>query len=280
MKVLCLHGRGTSGAIFRSQLSSIRSRLSDLNLEFDYVDGQYPCGPAPGIDLFYPPPYYSYTEDNTLEAVYRVRSWLTDLIAERGPYDLVLTFSQGCAVAAGMLLLHESEAKPSPQSPQHNGPPEEEAKDPAPPAPPFKAAVFICGGASIPILEHIGYHIAPAMRDRDAESRVTLSKMADSSAILSQGSSRWVGLDVPEFQEEDVRKELVGDVKISIPTVHVYGSRDPRYVAGIQLSEACTASKRKVYNHGGGHEIPRFEAVSRTIADLVRWALKAGGADF
>ncbi|KAL2817279.1 serine hydrolase-domain-containing protein [Aspergillus cavernicola] len=302
MKILCLHGRGTSGAIFKSQTSSIRARLADLNLDFDFLDGQYPCTPAPGVDLFYPPPYYSYYEESptnttTPDSHHKTHTWLASIIAERGPYDLVLAFSQGTALAASMILLHELQAQ------------ETEFLDPDPESTgPFKSAIFICGGPSLPLLESIGYYISPHTKSRDLASRSVLSSMADSAAILSRGSSRWSspGLDFdsppthpdpdhdqhpgPRVEEQlpssftfnkeaEIRREIAGPVQISIPTVHIYGEKDPRYIAGIQLSEVCVRGKRKVYNHGGGHEIPRFEAVSSAIADLVRWAVWAARAE-
>ncbi|KAL2802719.1 serine hydrolase FSH [Aspergillus granulosus] len=311
MKVLCLHGRGTSGAIFKSQTSSIRARLTDLNLDFDFLDGQYPCAPAPGIDLFYPPPYYSYIKDPpppngttpassyTIESIKSTHAWLSAILAERGPYDLVLTFSQGAALAASLLLMHEvNQAQFAALDRVVSNSSSDSDSRPAPPEPPFKSAIFICGGAPIPVLEYIGFHIPHVTKARDLASRAALSSAADSASILALGSSRWTGLS-PSFstafstspldtqclpsgftynKEEEIRREMCGPVQIGIPTVHIYGERDPRYVAGIQLSEVCIKARRKVYNHGGGHEIPRFEAVSGAIADLVRWAVRAARA--
>ncbi|KAL4920650.1 serine hydrolase FSH [Aspergillus aurantiobrunneus] len=301
MKVLCLHGRGTSGAIFKSQTSSIRSRLTDLNLDFDFLDGPYPSPPAPGIDLFYPPPYYSYyaetPQDTTIDTITTTHAWLADVIAERGPYDVVLTFSQGTAVAAATLLLHALEVERQRSKTRHSDAVEDGGG--IPPPPPFKSAIFICGGAPLPLLEYIGYTVSPHTKARDLASRSALASMADSSAILSLGSSRWTAsasaiansnglgpgnntspytlsaLQLSFNKEDEVRGEISGHTKIGIPTVHIYGERDPRYIAGVQLSEVCEKASRKVYNHGGGHEIPRFEAVRGAIADLVRWAVRA-----
>ncbi|KAL4951481.1 serine hydrolase-domain-containing protein [Aspergillus filifer] len=356
MKILCLHGRGSSGAIFKSQTSSIRSRLTDLNLTFDFIDGPYPCSPAPGLDLFYKGPCYSFypdikTEDKTpiantdIDVILKAQGWLEGVIRDRGPYDMILGFSQGTAVASAGLLLYAAQVQaqaqsasksPSPSAPYQLQTPDENedgeyAKREMFPPPPFKSAIFICGGASLPLLEHIGYTISPLTKARDTASRAALKAMASSESILSHGSNRWTGsgLDFPSISipntypysftnpyptplptpslvqgqgqnpgpslglsldgtlssslppapsltsESDIRREMVGPVKISIPTVHIYGERDPRYVAGIQLSELCDRAKRKVYNHGGGHEIPRFEAVSGALADLVRWAVRA-----
>ncbi|KAL4778485.1 hypothetical protein BJX76DRAFT_362687 [Aspergillus varians] len=285
--------------------TSIRSRLTDLNLDFDFLDGPYPCSPAPGIDLFYPPPYYTYypetLQNATIDTLKTTHTWLSDIIAQRGPYDLVMTFSQGAALAASMLLLHEVEVQRESQSRQKHG--NGAADGWNPPPPPFKSAIFICGGAPIPLLEYIGYTISPSTKARDLASTAALASMADSSAILSRGSSRWTanGLDMtfpnpypshnPTYnhiplnslqlvfhKEEDIRHEICGRIKIRVPTVHIYGERDPRYIAGIQLSEVCEQATRKMYNHGGGHDIPRFEAVSGAIGDLVRWAVRAAEA--
>ena len=62
------------------------------------------------------------------------------------------------------------------------------------------------------------------------------------------------------------------DVKIRIPTVHIYGSRDPRFPAGIQLTQFCERSLRQCYDHRGGHEIPRSKKASEKIAELVEWS--------
>ncbi|RHZ52968.1 hypothetical protein CDV55_101197 [Aspergillus turcosus] len=263
MKVLCLHGKGTSGAIFKSQTASFRSHLKDLPIDFDFIDGPYPSTAAPGIDLFYPAPYYSFWEDDSLDAIQKTCSWLKGLIAERGPYDAVMMFSQGCAVGAAVLLLHH-------------------AREPAQP-PPFKAAIFICGGGPLKVLESVGFEVPDKVKERDRAGREALAAQADSASILARGSARWTGEAAlagsgkADVDEEVWMGEIRGPFRLGIPTVHVYGNRDPRYVAGVQLSGICEPGMRRVFDHGGGHEIPRTERVSRTIADLVRWVLLEGG---
>ncbi|KAF7587314.1 hypothetical protein BBP40_007399, partial [Aspergillus hancockii] len=167
MKILCLHGKGTSGLIFKSQTSSLRAYLTDLNIDFDFLDAPHPTIPAPGIDLFYPAPYYTFWETDTVPAVRAARNWLLDYISNNGPYDAVMAFSQGCALAAATLLLHAHETPLSP--------------------PPFKAAIFICGGPPLAILEEVGYEIPAEVRERDLLSRQKLAAQADSKAILAKG---------------------------------------------------------------------------------------------
>ncbi|RAL14314.1 putative EF-hand calcium-binding domain protein [Aspergillus homomorphus CBS 101889] len=259
MKFLCLHGKGTSGAIFKSQTAALRSRLSELNIEWDFVDGFYKSDPAAGVDLFYAPPYYAWYENDTVDEIVACRNKLQEYIRTHGPYDAVMTFSQGAAVASTFALLQQSE-------------------DPSAPLP-FKAAIFICAGSPLRIMEQVGYEIAPQVWEKDLLTRQALAAQADASAILLQGSSRWnAGAASSRESEEDIRREITpSDVRIPVPSVHVYGARDPRYSAGIQLSQTCDPAKRRMYDHGGGHEIPRTEAVTSSIAALVRWVLRAGG---
>lgn len=239
-----------------NDVASFRNLLSDLNIDFHFVDGPYPDGPAAGIDLFYDPPYYSFYADDGIEGVAATRKWLENLVARSGPYDAVMMFSQGCVLGASALLFHQAE---NPHAP-----------------PPFKAGIFICGGAPLTVAEKLGFHVPDEVWERDAKSRAALTAQAATEAILAQGNARWTGVQSEGKSEEELRKELTGPYTIKVPTVHIYGEKDPRYVAGVHLSGLCDEGVRKTFNHKGGHEIPRTEAVSRTIADLVRWALTDG----
>ncbi|KAJ5179408.1 hypothetical protein N7492_002618 [Penicillium capsulatum] len=256
MRVLCLHGKGTSGAIFRSQTSSFRARLADKNIEFDWVDAPFDSDPAAGIDLFYPPPYYSFWEENNTTHIRAACTWVSDYIAHNGPYDVAIGFSQGCVLASSLLLYHQEETPHLP--------------------PPFTTAIFICGGPSMPVLEDLGFHVSAAARERDDASRSALALQSGSSNILTKGADRWKGLDAIHggLSEDELRNEITSPYRISIPTVHVYGSKDPRYAAGVHLSSICDVNKRRTYDHGGGHEIPRQGEVTASIAKLVEWALE------
>ncbi|KAA8647769.1 putative EF-hand calcium-binding domain protein [Aspergillus tanneri] len=202
--------------------AAIRNRLHDLPIEYDFLDGPYPATAAAGIDLFYPPPYYSYLESNTPVGIRNSVSWLKEYIAQHGPYDAVMMFSQGCTIGASLLLLHQLETPDRPA--------------------PFKAAIFICGGPPLKLLEEVGYRISERVWERDATSRAELAAAAHSESILAKGSGRWNADAMKGETEEGIRGEISGGVKIGIPTVHVYGEKDPRYVAGIQLSETFSSN--------------------------------------
>ncbi|KAL1968425.1 hypothetical protein VTN77DRAFT_1954 [Rasamsonia byssochlamydoides] len=268
MRILCLHGFGTSGDIFRSQTVSLRMALKSSsaaagageNIDFDFVNAPHDSTPAAGIELFYNPPYYCFWKDDTVENIAAAQAWLDDLIARKGPYDGVMMFSQGCVLGSSVLLHHQRQQTP----------------------PPFKFAIFICGGPSLRFLEQeLGFTVSPAAKELDQASRKALQERAATAAILAEGSQRWkdvkdlnlTSLTQSSISPDELARQVTGPYQITIPTVHVYGSKDPRYFAGLQLANLCDPQVRRVYDHGGGHEIPRKEVVSSTIASLIRWAV-------
>uniref|UniRef100_A0A093XYY4 Putative hydrolase C22A12.06c n=1 Tax=Talaromyces marneffei PM1 TaxID=1077442 RepID=A0A093XYY4_TALMA len=273
IRILGLHGYGTSGAIFSSQTCDYSNAIHDHSsfrryleqqydqigdgdtFDFDFANGFLDSSPAAGIELFYNPPYYSWwPADPSLEDMAKARERLKIYLKQNGPFDGVIMFSQGCTLGSSLLLEHY---KDTPQDP-----------------PPFKFAIFICGGPSLKQLEsEFGFTINSELWEVDAASRRALARRADTAAILAQGSDRWSN-DVNDITDYSV-KELVDMVKgpyqIKIPTVHVVGRKDPRNLAGHQLHAISHPDIARIFEHEGGHDIPRNEATSTTIARLVRW---------
>lgn len=245
---------GLSTDITNISPASFRAKLPN-DIQFDFIDGPFECDAAPGVDIFYSPPYYSFWQNDGVESVRATYNWLTDHIAKNGPYDLALMFSQGCTLGSSALLFHHEETPHLP--------------------PPFKAAIFVCGGASLGVLEEMGFHVSAEARRRDLASRSALNQQARSSALLTQGGDRWIGLKTLDsgLSEAELRSEITSPYHINIPTVHIYGSKDPRWAAGVHLSGICEPTKRRTYDHGGGHEIPRTATVSNSIAELFQWAV-------
>ena len=106
-----------------------------------------------------------------------------------------------------------------------------------------------------------------------------LMARASSDAILREGTQRWgPGFNVLAEKGDD-QSNVFGinfdrvpkDWLIPIPTVHVYGAKDPRYPASVTLAHFCEKSVRRTYDHGGGHDIPRRTEVSEMLAELVEW---------
>lgn len=245
----------TSAAAFRSKLPS--------SYTFDFISGPFESSPAAGVKLFFPPPYYSFYENTTdLLAIRASFSFLTEHIQQNGPYDGVLCFSQGCAVVAGYLLDHAATR------------PHEEL--------PFKCAIFICGGVPMPIVRDLGIEISERALLLEERSRNELFAKASSVETVAPGTDYWakdpagvladLGVDEDNPYNLDVEERL----KINIPTVHIYGEKDPRKFASLNLKYFCKGERRD-YNHAGGHDVPRTTKVSETIASLVEWCSRTVG---
>ncbi|KMP06833.1 hypothetical protein DIZ76_014153 [Coccidioides immitis] len=285
MRFLCLHGKGTSGAIFRNQTATFRSYLDPDKYTFDFIDAPHKTDPAWGLDALFLPPNYTFWEDISPPSIADAHVWLLDFMRRQPqPYDGVLCFSQGCAVISSLILFHQNE---HPEEPL-----------------PFKSVVFICGGIPLPALEHIGIHVperawqihnqtAEAMSTQihtlqseveeivQTKSRPRTRQKLPDENLEARGLERTRRRDtgkphlLPEFGLHNVYGldiTLIPDcLRINIPTVHIYGSKDPRYPCSIQLAHFSKPEIRRVYDHGGGHEIPVTTRVSSEIALAVEW---------
>lgn len=130
------------------------------------------------------------------------------------------------------------------------------------------------------VLDDIGVYVTEEAREWDESSKVQLLAKASSDAILREGTKRWgAGFDPFFHGAKGERSNVFGidfgrvpmDWLIQIPTVHVYGAKDPRYPASITLAHFCEESVRRIFDHGGGHDIPRKADVSQALAELVEW---------
>ena len=178
-----------------------------------------------------------------------------------------MLFSQGCSVIASFLM-HYQAANPGAPSP-------------------FKTAIFICGGIPLQVLEDLGVEVSKAAYELDDRSRELLLEKNQDAAVLQSGKERWAGPTLTEqiFGVDGATardpKNIFGldttkipeNLTIKIPTVHIYGYKDPRYAASVQLAHLCDPENRKMFDHGGGHDIPRAKEVSVAIANLVNWTV-------
>ncbi|KAL4786940.1 serine hydrolase FSH [Aspergillus varians] len=291
-RILCLHGHGTSDTIFKSQTAAFRSKLPP-SYTFDFLCAPFPSAPAPGIKAIYPDsPTYTWYRTQTTSALRDAHRWVLQHVRKHGPYDAVMGFSQGCALIATMALFrgfdgrgdsprtaneneNETETEESKQT-------EKEKEDPFP----FRSAIFICGGVPLYALTAMGLPISDRATEINATTGALLSgtagKLADFAAntkLIKRGVGLWDGNEaglVHDVGARPARDDVFGlDFTafpewacIGVPTVHVYGGKDPKWPAGIQLAEFCP--DRVEFDHGGGHDIPRLSGVSERMAELVR----------
>ncbi|CAJ2512532.1 Uu.00g055470.m01.CDS01 [Anthostomella pinea] len=101
MRFLCLHGRGTSAKIFEMQTARIRQALG-RDHDFVFVNGTVPADPDVGAATV-TDEYFGYVGDSVSQ--YReLYDDLMDVVKAQGPFDGLMGFSEGGAVAAWMLL--------------------------------------------------------------------------------------------------------------------------------------------------------------------------------
>ncbi|KAI0483294.1 hypothetical protein GGR56DRAFT_235015 [Xylariaceae sp. FL0804] len=460
MRFLCLHGMGTSGAIFKAQTSAFRAKLPAGAHSFDFVDAPHRLsdggdGAGAGTGIMrsavaglFPGPHYTFCRDYTMAEVAAaprgVLARLEAAAAAGAPYDALLCFSQGCAVAAGLLMAlqvehaqtvatmereereREEQEDQEDQEEGHINSASEGGEEQRPKKKrkknknkkqqeypklrlPVRGVVFICGGVPLPLLEVWGLRVPARAWDINAATGEDLQRKASRAgaeiaalvggggggggqddnrnnnnnsrnngingtngingnngnnknknsldtmlqryrARLGAGGGLWADTSTLHHQRELARAcaaeglqdngggpgqqqqhgrssssggggggdeygqheheheyayrydpralpplpaddvyglDLSGpalprELVLRLPTVHVFGVRDPRYPAAVQLARLCGSGTtpddgdprwcgRRVFDTGGGHEIPRNARVSAEIADAIGW---------
>jgi len=98
------------------QLGQLVTRLEEeQNLELHFVDGLVVTEGQEDMKGMFPEPYYSWcsmSSDKKLvdyESVKQALDFVQDIIEEDGPFDGIMGFSQGAALALALLLLYAAE---------------------------------------------------------------------------------------------------------------------------------------------------------------------------
>lgn len=158
------------------------------------------------------------------------------IIKEDGPYDGILGFSEGAALAASFLLCHEHLSDGTSD-------------------PPFKVAVFL----NAVMLFSPSKDIGNMMTDY-AEQAKKHSWVQEGVAEEGNHDPTSVNLDVYEIKADTM------STRISIPTLHVIGAKDPFNEHSKALPQLCDLSKAEIITVDAGHELPRLGSVLQRIA--------------
>jgi predicted esterase len=227
-----------------SETAPLRSRLHAQHT-FDFVDGEGNCEAAPGMSVSYPPPYLCWYERGDPEEVRTAHEYLRSVIDEDGPYDGVIGFSEGAALAAGLLLSDESsDAEPR-----------------------FKVAVLF--NSVVPLVpfgsECLGAPLGKVVQGHQ-DSYLDLLLPGERKEKASEEGRAAVLSRALCFSPQ-------GAHKISIPTVHVIGGKDPFAESSRLVVELCTPDTAQVVIHDGGHELPRDGSLLERCAELIETAV-------
>lgn len=235
--ILCIHGHGTSGEIFRLQSRRIVQAL-EKSFSFVFVDAPFESLPGPGVVPVFSElaPFWRWHCDGatlnkseiTQKEIDGERGTARDLLASHieringqaagagGGVVGIMAFSQGTRVATGLMLDAELGGD-------------------------IKFAILICG--TFPVLA-LG---------RD-EAKVTTTTATTKLAIppLPNGA------------------KTVGR-RLGIPSIHLHGSYDPWNAEGIRLKQSYYDEKLvSTIKFKGGHQVPAGNKEAEEVASWVR----------
>ncbi|KAI1100338.1 serine hydrolase FSH [Jackrogersella minutella] len=244
MRFLCLHGMGTNSAVFEAQLAPIIANL-DPSHEFVYIDGLIECEASEGVGGVFPGPFYCYYSQPTLSQLQAAFDLIHDIIDEEGPFDGIIGFSQGAALAASFLL-HQQETDPN-----------------APEV--FRMAIFTC--ASLPFdptsdTDTQSYDICPKT------GTVRLQPRFSNGFVESFKVSGYIDRPSPEIKLLHRYNADITKTRIHIPTLHIMGEEDPYLPQSKALVGLC-AGEKNIVSHHLGHRLPRDILFSRKAAMTV-----------
>ncbi|RYC64162.1 hypothetical protein CHU98_g2022 [Xylaria longipes] len=249
MKILCLHGRNQSGQIFQKQLAIKMIENSETGVSFDFVDAPIQCVGSSWEGQT----VYKFFDAPVVAEIREAMGWLQSKLEADGPYEGVIGFSQGATLVSSYLLFHQWYS-------------DEES-------PPFKFATFISGSLSLEVLRYLGV-LVPKTAEHIVEEteRCREQDLGPLSSHVSQArramfdSDDCFGLNLNKIRPE---------FKFKIPTVHAWGTNDPGFPTSIHLAGLCDPYLRKIYIHGGAHEVPQeAEEDRQQLGQLVLWCMQ------
>ncbi|KAI1415546.1 serine hydrolase-domain-containing protein [Hypoxylon sp. FL1857] len=254
MRIICIYRDGRNGETYHSELDILLSKLRSLNTEvsIDFLDGHSKC-----LDILIKDAPVQETQFLGIGEVEKFRKAGKELamkLDRDGPYDGVLAFSQGAALVSSFLLYR--------QWYDHELPP------------PFKFAIFISGSIPLKVLRDLGVPVSKEAEHVVAQAGLRRDEALGPLPTHTTKARRAV------FNSDDCfglnLNRIPLELKIRIPTVHVWGENDPVFPTSIQLAGLCDPYIRKIYTHPGGHEMPHEEKEVVEIVLLIEWCIQRG----
>lgn len=289
------------------------SRISPEHT-FDFIDAQYEGPAAPGIAEVFPGPYFVWHEHHTPQAVESVHDYLKSVIEEDGPYDGLVGFSEGAALAASYLLSKEYQATLGDVDEY----PEDEIKLAVffNSIKPYSPSEGIGSDATVQFQCELRRHSlflkgqSAERRRRSSVSKEQIDALAERrQSVVSQRRDSiitWKQSGMPgrktstsSLHDEDLDEKTHGQVwnslfspifafdpdsfpcKIQIPTLHVIGSKDQFHDYSKELTTLCDSEQMEVALLDIGHDIPRsgkgLDRIAEAFEIIVMMA-SVGGA--
>ncbi|KAK2036709.1 hypothetical protein LZ31DRAFT_483033 [Colletotrichum somersetense] len=266
MRILALHGVGSSAKIFKRQLSRLLNSL-DVSYEFVFVDGAVPSHRGPGIGPEVDGPFYSHTTGYSPAEIQAAHKEIATTVAELGPFDGILGFSQGASMALSYIWCQQANGK----------------------EPCFKFAVLL--SSVVPFspdftyckseVEELCSRRCTGMIAKDLTPR---AQVFNDCVVWTFQSALKIGAVLPNFNQ-DFFKDGVTEVprvlhpllvleRIHIPTVHVSGKRDLPFMQDMHEIgyQICDKRLSKKIFHSGGHHPPMDSGIQQVVR-AIEWAV-------
>ena len=251
-RLLCLHGGGVSGHVFRLQCRELIAQLKP-HLRLCFADGPYACGPGPGMLPVYRDhgPFYRWLrwlpehprpDPATAAAdIYKQLHSAMDEDDRRGATGAwlgLLGFSQGAKVAASLLFMQQKRAERSGDRRAGSR---------------FRFAVLLAGRPPLVSLD---------------PNVVASPALADAARCMMESTGLPDGLVGCEGQEHVLR----------LPTIHVHGLQDPHVNLHRQLMDQyCEKGSVRVVEWDGAHRVPlKKRDVAAVVEEVLSVASKTG----
>ncbi|KAI1172916.1 serine hydrolase FSH [Nemania sp. FL0916] len=244
MKILCLDGADQP---LRTRLGPTIEVVegSEAGVSFDFVVAPTQCSKSSSEGL-------ATHKTFDVADIDKGHDWLTAKLDVDGPYDGVIGFGNGASLASSYLLYHQWYN-------HENGPP-------------FRFATFISGSISLAVLRSLGVPV-PRAAERVVEE-VELRRQEDLGPLPSHvslarqsmfNSDNCFGLNL---------NMVPAELKIRMPTAHVWGRNDPGFPTSIHLAGLCDPYIRQIYIHGDGDEVPQGSEDTQQLSQLILWCMQ------
>jgi len=196
------------------------------------------------IKSYFPGPYLCYYNLPNHDLVKQAKTYIEEIIEEEGPFDGVVGFSQGAALAASIMLEH---AKTNPLNDI------------------FKLGIF--AGASLPfdIASNTSLANWHSLKTEDSQSEGSSDDEVDPYTSWRIPKNTWgpIGPLLGRYHPE-----RTPTARIRQPTLHLLGNRDEHVGQGRLLTKMCIG-QTTVIHHPEGHRIPRDQAFQDKVARAI-----------
>ena len=196
----------------------------------------------------FPGPYLCYYDIPLESKVRAAQEYILGVVEDEGPFDGILGFSQGAALAASILLEQTCSIQQNPESSM------------------FKFAIFIC--ATRP------WDVNHA-RLIDVGQRTSIASYSEFDDVASVEENAREYVSSRNVIRLLSRYETKAGERIRIPSAHIVGGqKDPDMRESEALLELCGADLVKVVNHESGHMIPRSHLSNDRMVEAIMWAIE------